>query len=222
MSPRIAGLRALGPAAVGVASILLIAVITDVVRLGPSDVVLTADSLTIEASWYRFPDDDPWDFYAVLVRLVSHVVEPSVYPYVALINITVVGGVCVDGFHPTAGDHAGQELVTVEHGGSPPTLVLNLPAGHIERFDGGSYMRWDVTGSHGLGSQPVFTKSADFYAEFRVPEGAVLEAHLDARVDWYYVNPLQAYPVATQGAGAVGYYPPRPGSEDSGPYGACE
>ncbi len=202
---------------------LLLAVVTDVIRLGPSRVLLTPESLTIEARWFRFPDDDSaHDYYAILVRIVNHLNEPSVHPYAIRVNLTVAGGVRVDGFHPTAGDHAEQEWVTVDYGGSPPTVVLNLPAGHIERYDGETYTLWNVTGSHGLASQPVFTESADFYAQFRLLQGSPLAARAEVLVDWFYANPLQAYPVATQGTRAVCSYVPGPDSMGPGPYGACE
>ncbi len=205
----------------GVSGAVLGAIAANVIRLGPSSIVLPENALTVNAAWYRFPDLDPeYDYYSIVVTLVNGVDTPSVYPYAVEMNLTVIGGQSLDHM-PLAGDYTGQKSQPLSWGGSPPDLTLNLPAGTVTAQDREFYMRWDVAGKTFLGSRPVFTTSADFFAEFRVPENESLSAHPEVTVNWYHANPLQAYPVAMRARNVTCYYVPGADSEGTAPYGGC-
>lgn len=214
MSPRVRKQLVVLVVLVGVVGIVLAAIATNLIRLGPTGIALPPGAGAIAALWVRFPDLDPlYDYYAVRVTVENAADTPSVYPYAIAVNLTVIGGEILSSHYPFAGDHLQQERVPLDWGGSPPGMTLNLPAGEVRVHDGGSYFLWTALGKRGLASQPIFTTSADFYAEFRIPENATMEAHPDVLLDWYYANALQAYSVATRGANTICYYVPEPGSE---------
>jgi hypothetical protein len=207
--------------AVGIAGTLLGAIMGNALRLGPSSVALPQDALTIQAFWYRFPDgDSARDYYSVVVTVVNAAGTPNVSPYAIVVNLTVIGGQPVD-YRPVAGDRRLPGEDSLSWGGSPQDLQLDLPAGFVTPHDGVGYQQWTVAGRRGFESQPIFTERADFYAEFILPENASLEAHPDVSLQWFYVNPLQAYPIAMQTKDAYCFYAPSAGTEGTAPYGSC-
>ncbi len=210
-------------AGLSVSGLVIAAVATNLIKLGPSTVRLPDPPLTLDAVWYRVPDIDPEkDYYAILVTVANLADDPNILPYSIVVNVTVIGAQVVSGAFPQAGDHARMDSQTFDYGESRPLVVVDGPAGYVNTYEGDSYFVWTVVGKRGLESQPVFTASADFYLDTVVlPENVTLEAHPEVLLTWYYANALQAYSVATRGANVVCNYVPPPGSEGTGPYSSC-
>lgn len=177
--------------------------------------------MILRAAWYRFPDIDPdHDYYSVVVAVFNNATIANVHPYAISVNLTVIHGQPLD-YRPMAGDQRvpGEDMLS--WGGSPPDLHLSLPSGLVAIDQGASYQAWSVAGRRGLESQPIFDSTADFYAQFVLPENATLEGHPEVSLDWYYANPLQAYQVSMRSAHLVCLYIPEAASEGTAPYGAC-
>lgn len=210
-------------AIVAVAAVLLTAIGTNVIKLGPTGNVLPDDPVALAAFWYRFADLDPdWDYYAFVVGVVNQVETASVYPFFLNVNLTVIDGQNMVGWLPTAGDRTSQEDVALNLEDAWPTSgTLRLPAGYVQTVPGTAYMLWTVAGARGLTRQPIFTSNADFYAEFRLPENATLEAHPEALLEWDYANVLQAYSVGARGVHVVCYQVAPTGTEGNASWGAC-
>jgi len=203
---------------------VLAALRTDVIRLGPSSVALPAEPFRLTATWYRLADGDPaHDYYMFLVHVQNQVDSTSIVPYAIDVNISTRGGENLGGWLPVGGDHTRMESVGRYIDESPPrTINLELPAGFVNRDDGGWYFTWHVVGERGLASQPIFRDGVDFLLSIvRFQENATMDVHVDLLLTWYYANPFQAYPVASRPGAAVCHYVPVPGSEGSSPYSPC-
>lgn len=208
---------------VGILAVLA-ALRTDLVRIGPSSVTLPEQALRLSVTWYRLGDIDPeHDYYRFWIHVQNRVDSDSIVPYAIVVNISAREGETLGGWLPMAGDHDRTQRVQWPLDDSSTVLSLDLPAGYVNRADGTAYLMWNVQGERGLSSQAIFRDGADFLVDsVRFPENATMEAHVSVLLTWYYTNPFQAYPVASQTGTATCRYVPDPGSEGSRPYSACE
>lgn len=196
----------------------------DVVRIGPASVVLSPDALSVQATWIRIRDGDPdKDYYGVVVHLSSSEGDPAVQPYALVLNLSFPGAEWGGPMLPSSGDFAQQQTVTYDDRVGLGPLSLDLPQGAVHL---GLLLRhgmvWVVQGERILRSQPIFGGHADLLLDGIVfPENATMDIAIGGHLDWFYVNAVQAYPVATSALAARCLHIPVPSEEHNVTIGSC-
>jgi hypothetical protein len=196
----------------------------DVVRLGPATVALSPDALSMQVTWYRIRDGDPeHDYYGVVVDLSSLEADPAVQPYAVTLNLTFPGADWGGPMWPSSGDHIQQMRMTYDDNVGMGPIPLDLPQGAVQldlllEHD----IVWVVQGERLLRSQPIFVGHANFLMDsIRYPENATMDITVQANLDWFYVNAVQAYPVASSAATARCFHAPAASEEHNVTVGTC-
>ncbi len=196
----------------------------DVVRLGPSSVTLSPGALSLHATWYRIRDGDPdKDYYGLVATLSDGESDPAVQPYAVTVNLTFPGAQWGGPMWPGSGDFSSQRLLSYDDGVGMGPMTVDLPQGavHLNMFLRDGFV-WTVQGERLLRSQPIFVGHADFLLDtIVVPENATMHITVNARLDWFFVNLVQAYPVATSDVTATCLHAPAPNEEHNVTTGAC-
>jgi len=188
--------RAFLPVAAAVIIALLIAIATDLVRLGPATIDLpkNAMGLTIEIS--RIADGDPsFDYYYVVLSISNSIDDPTIRPYEASVRLRVDPAASITRHIPTAGDHAEGETILL------PDVVrtFTASAGYVSYDEPEENVGvWIVHGERLLQSTPIFDRRGDFLVDVRIRQGVSLTVTAEATLTWYYRSPVQAYPVASR------------------------
>ncbi|MGI0149990.1 MAG: hypothetical protein ACREDF_10740, partial [Thermoplasmata archaeon] len=175
---------------------LILSLVTDIIRLGPSDVILSEDALSVTMEFIRIPDgDNVYDYYYLVVTVSNHVSDSTIQPYEAEVTLQA---------NPTA-----ESLVHypwVEYHEEPVTLefpdvdrIFTFPAGDIGYREPSSNIgHWSVRGESALRSRPIFENAASFLLKIRLDDGSNLRLSSVVTVTWYYHSPVQAYPIASR------------------------
>ena len=173
-----------------------LAIATDVIRLGPSEVALPADALSVVPEFIRIPDGDPaWDYYYLVATISNRVTDPSVQPYEAVATLQANSG---DIFvhYPSVDDHAATPFAfTFPDVGR----TFTLPGGSIGyREPASGKATWTAQGESGWESGPIFRDQVSFVLDIRVVDGVKPSFSTVVTVTWYYRSAIQAYPVASR------------------------
>jgi hypothetical protein len=175
---------------------LVLAVVTDTIRLGPSHFTLPPDAMTVASEVIRIPESiEEHDLYYLVVTISNHVTDPSIQPYEAEVTIqTNVDAVQV--LHrPPVGYH--NAPLTTYFANVDRTFTFPAGAVGYDDLKSGS-ARWTVRGESLLRSRPIFENQASFMLDVRIDEGEDISLSSVVTVTWYYHSAIQAYPVASR------------------------
>jgi hypothetical protein len=197
-------------AAVAVLSPVL-AITSDLVRLGPTQVDLGPNPVLLTVAVERSPASDPhpeYDWYSLRFSVQNNARENELHPY-SLEVVARFPGALGASWIPANG-HDFTWAVRTEEG--PPGYAsfsgheVRVPAGHFRpNWDfntsrpGGILLQWSAIGEMGSDRVPIFEDAVDFLIyQIRVPEGESVEAKIVVTLAWGYYGSLQAYPVETR------------------------
>jgi len=175
---------------------LVLGLVADTIRLGPSDVVLPADAMSVTMEFIRLADGDSvYDYYYLVVTVSNDVIDSSIQPYEATVTLQTNPSAQTLVHYPWVDDH--EVPLTLSFGDIDRTFTFPAGAvGYSEPTPGTA--RWSVHGESLLKSRPIFETHASFLVEVRVPDGMELGVSSVVTVTWYYHSPVQAYPVASR------------------------
>jgi hypothetical protein len=171
-------------------------IVTDVIRLGPSEVALPADALSVVPEFIRIPDGDPaWDYYYLVATISNRVLDPSVQPYEAVVTFRTNSGETL-GHYPSVDDH---RATTFAFTFPDVDRTFTFPAGSIGYSEPSpGTATWTARGESGWESRPIFRDQASFVLEIRIVDGMKPGLSTVVTVTWYYHSAIQAYPVASR------------------------
>jgi hypothetical protein len=176
---------------------LVIGLVTDLIRIGPSAVALSPDAMTVTLEILRISDgDNLHDYYYVVVTVSNTVVDPSIQPYEATVTLNTNAG---DGTlkHTPSLDDDGDTPFTISFPDVDRTFTFPVGTVHYdERTSGAGH--WILRGESGMKSRPIFRDVASFVLEVAIGEGGQISASAIVDVAWYYHSAVQAYPVASR------------------------
>lgn len=175
---------------------LVLGLVTDTIRLGPSDVVLPADAMSVTMEFIRLADgDNIYDYYYLVVTVSNHVIDRSIQPYEAGVTLQTNPSAETLGNYPGVDDHEAPWILSF------PDIdrTFTFPAGAVSYSEPTSgTARWSVHGESLLKSRQIFESQASFLLQVRVNEGMELGISSVVTVTWYYHSSVQAYPVASR------------------------
>lgn len=175
---------------------LIFGVLTDTIRLGPSEFALPADAMVVFLDIFRIPDgDNQYDYYRIVVTVGNAVDDASIEPYEAVVQLETNVREGLLGHTPGVSNEDRPYHITFVD----IDQTFTLPAGWVtydEPTPGTG--QWIVRGESSLKSRPIFRDVASFLLEVRIAEGGQVGASATARVTWYYHSAIQAYPVASR------------------------
>ena len=174
----------------------VLGIATDVIRLGPSEVALPANALSVDSEFIRIADLDPvWDYYYLVATISNRATDPPVQPYEAVVTLHSNSGEIL-GHNPASGDHS---PTPVSRAFPDVDRTFTLPAGFIGYREPSSGMAtWTARGESGWESRPIFRDQANFVLKIRIVEGMKPSFSTVVTVTWYYHSAIQAYPVASR------------------------
>ena len=190
----------------------IVAITTDLIRLGPTQVDLGPHPILLAAEVERgsASDNNPeYDWYAIRLSIQNNTTAREVHPY-SLEVLVRLPNALVFNWAPANG-HPFYQTVTREDGPRGFGFALGadelrVPAGDFRTSSnfnisspGGMSIQWVAIGEEGLNRVPIFENAVDFVLYgIQVPEGTGLEAQIVVTLTWGYYGPLQAYPVGSQ------------------------
>ena len=138
-----------------------------------------------------------WDLYRIRIQVWNHVFDEDVRPYCILVRADTGNGIPGD-FCPGTSFAVGPAMCTTIDG-----VSIHGPSGYVSPntdFSGpGTFVEWRVYGESSYGSVPVIHDFAEFVVTgIAVADGRAFHADITVILEWYVVNALQAYPVASQ------------------------
>ncbi len=175
---------------------LVLSLVTDTIRLGPSEVALPANAMSLTTEFIRIPDGDAsHDYYYLVVTVTNSVTDPSIQPYEADMTLRTNPTADTMAHYPWVGDRDGPLILTL------PDIerTLTFPAGVVgyEEPNRG-IAHWSVHGESFLKSRQIFQNQASFVVTMRIDDGAELQLSSVVTLNWYYHSAFQAYSVATR------------------------
>jgi len=174
----------------------ILGIVTDFIRLGPSEVALPANALSVDSEFIRIPDgDSTWDYYYLVATISNRVTDPSVQPYEAVVTFHTNSGETL-GHYPSFGDHKAIPFIFTF---PDVDRTFTFPAGSIGYSEPSSGMaKWTARGESDWESRPIFRDQASFVLEIRIVDGMKPSLSTVVTVTWYYHSAIQAYPVASR------------------------
>lgn len=175
---------------------LVLSLVTDTIRLGPSAVVLPADAMSVTVEFIRIPDGDSvYDYYYLVVTISNYVIDSSIQPYEAGVTLETNPSAETMVHYPWVDDHDAPLTLSF------PDIdrTFTFPAGVVGyKEPNPGTAQWSVNGESFLRSRPIFGDRASFLLQVRLNEGADLRVSSVVTVTWYYHSAVQAYPVASR------------------------
>ncbi len=174
----------------------ILGIVTDFIRLGPSEVALPANALSVDSEFIRIPDGDSvWDYYYLVATISNGVTDLSVQPYETAVTFRTNSGDTL-GHYPSGDDHKTTPFILT----FPDVYrTFTFPAGSIGYSEPSSgTAKWIARGESGWESRPIFRDQANFVLEVRIVDGMRPSVSTVVTVTWYYHSAIQAYPVASR------------------------
>lgn len=174
---------------------IVLGLMTDVIRLGPSEVTLPADALIVTLEPIRGRDIDPvWDYYYLTVTISNRVTDPAILPYEAEVTLLTNPDAVTLGYFPSRDnrEESTRSFLNVDR-------IFHLPAGTVgfrEPTPGTAH--WTARGESFGNSRPIFRTVASYVLEVRIGEGTTPSLSSVVTLTWYYQSAVQAHPVATR------------------------
>lgn len=175
---------------------LVLGLVTDTIRLGPSEVALPVNAIIVTLEIIRISDGDPvYDYYYVVVTVSNTVDDPLIHPYAATVKVETNAHDGILGHMPAVEDQDTPFSITF------PDIdrTYTFPAGTVSyRERGPGTGEWTARGESSLRSRPIFRSDASFLLKVRIDEGMSIRGSSVVGITWYYHSAVQAYPVATR------------------------
>jgi hypothetical protein len=175
---------------------IVLGLVTDTIRLGPSEVVLPPNAMSVTLEFFRIPDgDNVHDHYYLVVTVSNQVIDRSIQPYEAGVTLYMKSSMENVGHYPPIDDYEAPWILSF----SIIDRTFTFPAGVVrygEPTPGTA--QWSVQGESLLKSRQIFETHASFVVQVRVPDGSGLSISSVVAVTWYYHSAIQAYPVASR------------------------
>ncbi len=152
---------------------LVLSLVTDTIRLGPSEVALPTDAMSLTTEFIRIPDGDAsHDYYYLVVTVGNSVTDPSIQPYEADVTLRTNPTADTMVHYPWVGDHDGPLILAF----ADIERTFTFPAGVVgyEEPNRG-IAHWSVHGESFLKSRPIFQNQASFVIKVRIEDGAELQ-----------------------------------------------
>jgi hypothetical protein len=177
------------------------AIVTDVIKLGPSTYPLPDDALRVIVTPVRLsaPEPNPeYDFYDLIVQVWNGVHAADIHPSALDVRVEIEGGQAFDYWPETRA--FSDRTSNLE---SPCNSTLEVPAGELlVNSDRNSSSHpashtWRVRGESTGRFVPIFEQKAEFCLHrIQLPEGSGLRSLTQATLTWSYRGSLQVYPIA--------------------------